>query len=50
VAQQWALQGAIHGVGGDCLDIPSSNTSNGNQLQVWSCNGTGAQKWTFWLP
>ncbi|MEV4417582.1 family 16 glycosylhydrolase [Catellatospora sp. NPDC049609] len=30
-----------------CIDIPSSNTANGSRLQIWDCNGTGAQKWSF---
>ncbi len=29
-----------------CLDIPSNNQVDGNVLQVWNCNGTGAQNWT----
>jgi hypothetical protein len=31
---------------GKCIDVPSSNFSDGVQLQVWTCNGTGAQNWT----
>ncbi|MBV1851367.1 RICIN domain-containing protein [Catellatospora sp. NEAU-YM18] len=39
--------GAITGVGsGRCVDVPSSNSTNGTQLQIWTCNGTGAQSWT----
>ncbi|GGK80746.1 ricin-type beta-trefoil lectin domain protein [Mangrovihabitans endophyticus] len=30
---------------GKCLDVPSSNFSDGVQVQMWGCNGTGAQKW-----
>ena len=30
-----------------CVDIPSANTANGNRLQIWTCNGTAAQKWTL---
>ncbi|MDI1463018.1 family 16 glycosylhydrolase [Catellatospora sp. KI3] len=30
-----------------CIDIPSSNAVDGARLQIWDCNGTGAQKWTF---
>ncbi len=30
---------------GRCLDVPSSSTSNGTQLQIFDCNGTGAQGW-----
>ena len=28
-----------------CLDIPGSSTTAGTQVQIWDCNGTGAQKW-----
>jgi hypothetical protein len=30
-----------------CIDIPSSNAVDGARLQLWDCNGTGAQRWTF---
>ena len=26
-----------------CLDVPGASTVDGVQLQIWSCNGTGAQ-------
>ncbi len=29
-----------------CVDVPSSNFVDGAQLQMWTCNGTGAQNWT----
>nr|BFE69124.1 hypothetical protein GCM10020092_024250 [Actinoplanes digitatis] len=29
-----------------CIDVPNSNFSDGVLLQMWGCNGTGAQKWT----
>jgi len=32
---------------GLCIDVPNSNFSDGVPLQMWQCNGTGAQKWTF---
>ncbi len=32
---------------GKCIDIPNSNTTDGTPLQMWDCNGTGAQSWTF---
>jgi streptogrisin C len=32
---------------GKCIDVPNSNFVDGAQLQMWNCNGTGAQKWTF---
>ncbi|MGN9778178.1 ricin-type beta-trefoil lectin domain protein [Micromonospora sp. H33] len=30
-----------------CIDVPSSNFSDGVPLQTWTCNGTSAQAWTF---
>lgn len=38
--------GAITGYGGLCLDDASSSTADFNPVQVWTCNGTGAQNWT----
>jgi streptogrisin C len=32
---------------GKCIDVPNSNFSDGVQLQMYDCNNTGAQKWTF---
>jgi streptogrisin C len=30
-----------------CIDVPNSNFSDGVPLQMYGCNGTGAQRWTF---
>lgn len=30
-----------------CVDVPNSNFSDGVPLQMWNCNGTGAQAWTL---
>ncbi|QKW14158.1 ricin-type beta-trefoil lectin domain protein [Verrucosispora sp. NA02020] len=30
-----------------CIDVPSSNFSDGVPLQTWNCNGTAAQSWSF---
>ncbi len=30
---------------GRCLDDPSSSTTNGTQLHIYTCNNTGAQVW-----
>ena len=30
-----------------CIDVPSSNFVDGAALQMWDCNGTAAQRWTF---
>ena len=29
-----------------CLDISGGGTANGTKVQLWDCNGTGAQSWT----
>ena len=34
------------GIAGYCLDDANSGTGDGNKLQIWTCNGTGAQNWT----
>ncbi|MFI5936345.1 ricin-type beta-trefoil lectin domain protein [Actinoplanes sp. NPDC051494] len=28
-----------------CIDVPNSNFSDGVLVQMWGCNGTGAQRW-----
>jgi Beta-1,3-glucanase/Ricin-type beta-trefoil lectin domain len=32
---------------GKCIDVPGSNFVDGAQLQMYTCNNTSAQKWTF---
>ncbi|MFG1919303.1 family 16 glycosylhydrolase [Micromonospora sp. NPDC048898] len=32
---------------GRCIDIPSANPVEGAKLQIWDCNTTAAQAWTF---
>ncbi|MFE9426856.1 ricin-type beta-trefoil lectin domain protein [Kitasatospora sp. NPDC006697] len=39
--------GAVVGYGGLCLDDRSANTADYNPVQVYTCNGTPAQQWTF---
>jgi Ricin-type beta-trefoil lectin domain/Putative Ig domain len=39
--------GAVTGDHGECLDDYGSGTTEGNKVDIWSCNGTVAQKWTF---
>jgi hypothetical protein len=39
--------GPIKGDHGKCLDDFGSGTANGNKVDIWDCNGTGAQTWTF---
>jgi beta-glucanase (GH16 family) len=38
---------AVKGPGGLCLDVRSSNSANGTPVQIYTCNGTGAQQWTY---
>ncbi|MFI9835123.1 endo-1,4-beta-xylanase [Streptomyces sp. NPDC051913] len=39
--------GQVKGVGsGRCLDVPSSSTTDGTQLQLWDCNNATNQQWT----
>ena len=51
VAFNWtikaAMTGAIKGVHGKCLDDFGSGTANGTKVDIWTCNGTPAQNWTF---
>jgi hypothetical protein len=42
-----AKSGPITGDHGMCLDDFGSGTANGTKVDIWTCNGTGAQKWTF---
>ncbi len=30
-----------------CLDLDHNNASNSTNIQIWSCNETGAQNWVF---
>ncbi|MCX4744485.1 ricin-type beta-trefoil lectin domain protein [Kitasatospora sp. NBC_01287] len=39
--------GPVTGYAGLCLDDRSSSTANYNPVQVYTCNGTAAQQWTF---
>ncbi|HEX3782100.1 MAG TPA: ricin-type beta-trefoil lectin domain protein [Pseudonocardiaceae bacterium] len=38
--------GQITGYSGLCVDDRSSDTDNFNPIQIWGCNGSGAQQWT----
>jgi hypothetical protein len=41
-----ATTGAITGYGGKCVDVAGANPANGTQVQLYTCNGSGAQAWT----
>ncbi|MGW5634439.1 lectin [Streptomyces sp. NPDC003832] len=38
--------GAIRGLAGKCVDVAGANPANGTPVQLYDCNGTGAQRWT----
>ncbi|MFB9237645.1 ThuA domain-containing protein [Plantactinospora siamensis] len=38
--------GPVVGLAGKCLDVRNAATADGTQVQLYSCNGTGAQQWT----
>lgn len=38
--------GTISGYDGLCVDVAGSNTADGTKVDVYTCNGTGAQQWT----
>jgi hypothetical protein len=37
----------IKGLAGKCIDVPNGNTANGTRIQLWDCNGSNAQNWSF---
>ncbi|MFI6485906.1 glycosyl hydrolase [Nonomuraea sp. NPDC050663] len=39
--------GQITGAGGKCVDVAGSATANGTAVQLYDCNGTGAQRWSI---
>ncbi|WP_306191082.1 lectin [Streptomyces sp. MK5] len=38
---------AIRGLAGKCVDVAGANPANGTPVQLYDCNGTAAQQWTF---
>ncbi|AEE47443.1 glycoside hydrolase family 64 protein [Cellulomonas fimi] len=42
-----ATAGALVNANGMCLDNDNRGTTNGNKIQIWGCNGTVAQQWSF---
>jgi streptogrisin C len=40
-------QSFVSRLNGKCIDVPNSNFSDGVQVQMWDCNGTSAQKFTW---
>ncbi|XVV12364.1 chitosanase [Actinoplanes sp. CA-131856] len=41
-----ATAGPITGIGGKCVDVANASSANGAAVQLYDCNGTGAQSWT----
>ncbi|MFI6290989.1 ricin-type beta-trefoil lectin domain protein [Nonomuraea sp. NPDC050790] len=39
--------GRITGIGGKCADVAGANPANGTPVQLWDCNNTTAQNWTW---
>jgi hypothetical protein len=31
---------------GKCMDVSGGGTADNTRVQLWTCNGTGAQNWT----
>lgn len=42
-----ASTGPITGIGGKCIDVAAAATANGTKIQIYTCNGTTAQRITF---
>jgi glucose/arabinose dehydrogenase/PKD repeat protein len=38
--------GSVVGISGKCMDVSNSGTADGTKVQLWGCNGTGAQRWS----
>ncbi|MGC5015400.1 ricin-type beta-trefoil lectin domain protein [Streptosporangium sp. DT93] len=39
--------GQITGIAGKCVDVAAASSANGTPVQLYDCNGTGAQQWTI---
>jgi predicted chitinase len=40
-----AATGSITGLAGKCVDVAGANSANGTAVQLYDCNGSGAQQW-----
>ncbi|MGC5014198.1 ricin-type beta-trefoil lectin domain protein, partial [Streptosporangium sp. DT93] len=45
VDQHWTWDGRALRTLGRCLDVTGNATAAGSPLQLWDCNGGGAQQW-----
>jgi glucosylceramidase len=41
-----AKTGTFHGLAGKCLDVAGAGSANGTAVDLYDCNGTGAQQWS----
>ncbi|MET8853283.1 ricin-type beta-trefoil lectin domain protein [Amycolatopsis sp. NPDC004625] len=41
-----AATGPITGIAGKCIDVNAASSANGTAIQLYDCNGSGAQQWT----
>ena len=39
--------GPITGLAGKCMDVAAANSADGTRVQLYTCNGTNAQRWTI---
>ncbi|MFI6264780.1 ricin-type beta-trefoil lectin domain protein [Micromonospora sp. NPDC051006] len=39
--------GPVVGLAGKCLDVAAASSADGTPVQLYNCNGTAAQQWTF---
>lgn len=46
-AQSLSSPGTITDFTGLCTDVEWGNTASGTPIQLWTCNGTGAQQWSY---
>ncbi|WP_460346370.1 ricin-type beta-trefoil lectin domain protein [Actinoallomurus acanthiterrae] len=46
-APQPASGPVTSGIAGKCLDDPKNSGTNGTHVDLWDCNGTAAQAWTW---
>jgi hypothetical protein len=45
--QEWVFDnGALIGIGGQCLDVPDGSVDNGVPMQMFPCHGGPNQRWT----
>lgn len=47
VSQALSYSGSVVGYDGKCLDVRASSTADGTPVQMYQCNGSPAQQWTY---